>query len=152
MSNSACVTRVQVIECFSPEWWLPDLLPTWEGEGPLETRCFPSLCSPCTKWGSASCFLVFQSPISLPLYHSLPEAHFSLQLINIPWIIWGGDVFQKSLLRCDIEPNLQFYCTVLHWHTIVGLCQRHSADSETKYDGPVLCVFLEYHKHQCFTI
>lgn len=43
------------IEYFSPESRLPDLLPTWEGKGTLETSCFPSsLSSPCAKWGSAS--------------------------------------------------------------------------------------------------
>lgn len=50
-----------------------------------------------------------------------------------------------DMLTCDIEPNLQL-------HTIVRSCQRHSADSETKYDVLVLCVFLEYHKQQCFAI
>lgn len=87
-----CYTCAGNTEYFSPDSWLPDLLP-WEGKGTLETRCFPSFpFFPQHQMGLCLLgpHLVFQSPISLPLYHSLPEAHFSIQLMNIPWIIWEG--------------------------------------------------------------
>lgn len=104
-------------EYFCPESWLPDLLPTWEGEGTLETRCFSaSPFFPLHQMGLCLLgpHLAFQSPVSFPLYHFLPEAHFSLQLINIPWIIWGGCLSEEyAEMWCRAKPAASHYSQIM---------------------------------------
>lgn len=117
VSNSACVTHVQVIQSISPQSWLPDPLPTWEGKGTLETRCFPSsLFFPLHQMGLCplGLHLVFQSAISLALYQSLLEAQFSLRLINIPWISWGGYLSEEyTEIRCRAKSAASRYSQIM---------------------------------------